>query len=222
MQCKATSKRHQRQCRNPAMRGLEVCRMHGGKTPRGPASPHFKDGRYSRFLPSRLFAQYCAAANDPRLLELRESIATVDARIVDLLQRVDSGEAGSLWRQTQTAMGRIQRAQARGHGDALEGAVGTLQRLITQGVADYAAWHEVGELIEQRRRLCESEQKRVTMAHEVLTVEQAMMLVGQVVDVIRTHVPDRQVLSAIALDLQALGYRKGHGQAPPDEVARRP
>jgi hypothetical protein len=150
-------------------------------------------------------------------MSLRRDIALTDARIIDLLQRVDTGEAGRIWREAQAAMGRVQRAQARGQVGALEVALGTVQRLITQGAADYAAWHEVGELLEQRRRLCESEQKRVTMAHEVLTAEQALMLMAQVVDVVRKHVPDRQVLRAIALDMQALGYRNGHGQAPPQE-----
>ena len=55
------------------MKGLAVCRMHGGKTPRGPASVHYKDGRWSRFLPSRMLAAYREAGLDPELLSLRET-----------------------------------------------------------------------------------------------------------------------------------------------------
>lgn len=36
------------------MRGKEVCRVHGGKTPGGPASPHFKHGRYSKYMKESL------------------------------------------------------------------------------------------------------------------------------------------------------------------------
>jgi hypothetical protein len=34
-------------CQQPAMRNGR-CRLHGGKTPRGLASPHLKHGRYSQ------------------------------------------------------------------------------------------------------------------------------------------------------------------------------
>ena len=94
MQCKAWSRRNQQQCRNHAMKGLAVCRMHGGKTPRGPASVHYKDGRHSRFLPARMFAAYKAAGLDPELMSLRQDLALLEARLIDVLQRVDTGEAG--------------------------------------------------------------------------------------------------------------------------------
>ncbi len=55
-QCTATSKRSGNQCQKHAMRGRTVCLAHGGKTPRGTASPHFKTGRYSRSLPGHLAA----------------------------------------------------------------------------------------------------------------------------------------------------------------------
>lgn len=218
MQCHATSKRHQRQCHNPAMRGLTVCRMHGGKTPRGPASVHFKDGRYSQFLPACFFDAYERAANDPKLLELRRDIALVDARMIDILKQVDTGESGAMWREAQAAMARFTRAQTQGDIEAMQRALAQVQRLITRGAADYAAWGEIGALIEQRRKLCESEQRRVTMAHEILTVEQAMFLLRQVVATIQRHVTDRQALSAIALELQALGHA-GNGHTPPDDAA---
>ena len=35
-------------CKNPCVRGRNRCRMHGGKTPRGWASPHYKHGFYSK------------------------------------------------------------------------------------------------------------------------------------------------------------------------------
>lgn len=53
--CKATSKGTGLQCENPAMKGREVCYHHGGKTPRGVDSPHFKTGERSLYyLPTKL------------------------------------------------------------------------------------------------------------------------------------------------------------------------
>jgi hypothetical protein len=204
MQCRATAKRTQLRCRKHAIRGREVCRVHGGRTPRGPASVHWKGGRYSRHLPARLAAQYEVAARDPKLTELKSDIALVDARIIDLLQRVDTGEAGIVWRQAQAAMAAFEREQARQNVDGMKLALEQVQRLMTHGAEDYAVWEEISELIEQRRKLCDSESKRLVMLQQMLTVEQAMLLLETVTAIIQRHVPDRQTLQAIAFEIQGL------------------
>lgn len=99
MQCHAKT-RSGAPCRGQAMLNGR-CRMHGGATPAGVALPHFRTGRRSRDLPARLAARYQEARSDPQLLELREGIALVDARIADLLARVDAGESGARWRALQ-------------------------------------------------------------------------------------------------------------------------
>jgi hypothetical protein len=210
MQCKAFSRRNQQQCRNHAIKGLQVCRMHGGKTPRGPSSANYNDGRHSKFLPSRMFAAYREAGLDPELMELRDDIALLDARIIDVLKRVDTGEAGVIWQAAQAAMVRFDREWAQKDGAGMELALADMRRLMPQGAADYAAWREIGELIEQRRKLVESEQRRLTLAHEIISRDQAMALVGQVVDILQRHVRDRNILNDILLDVQALGHR-GNG-----------
>ena len=77
------------------MRGHTVCLAHGGKTPRGAASPHFTTGRYSRSLPGHLVAAYERARADPTLRSLRDELALVDAMIADHLHQLadDSPEA---------------------------------------------------------------------------------------------------------------------------------
>lgn len=87
-QCTATSKRSGNQCRKPAMKGRTVCLAHGGRTPRGVASPHFKTGRHSRSLPGHLVADYERALNDPKLLSLRDEIALNEAMLVTVLHQL--------------------------------------------------------------------------------------------------------------------------------------
>lgn len=204
MQCTAKSKRTHEQCRDQAMKGREVCYHHGGKTPIGPGSPHFRTGSFSKFLPSRMAADFDAAMGDPELVSLRKEIATVDARIIDVLKRVDTGEAGVIWQAAQTAMGRFDRAWNDKNGEAMEAALAEIRRVITQGRSDWAAWKVVvGELIESKRKLIDTEQRRVTLAHESLTADRAMMMMAQVVRILQKHVTDRQILGAIAADMQA-------------------
>src|SRR3954465_9212974 len=78
------------------------CRMHGGKSLAGPASPSFTTGRHSKYLPRRLLARYQEMAHDAELLALRDEIALIDARIADVLGRVESGESSRIWRELAT------------------------------------------------------------------------------------------------------------------------
>jgi hypothetical protein len=178
------------------------CRMHGGATPSGIASPAYRTGRYSRHLPARLAARYQEATSDPELLELRAEVALVDARLADLLARVDSGESGQLWANLYAARGAL--LEARRRNDALGQAVAlnTIIDLVGRGHADYAAWAEIGQTVEQRRRLVESERKRLVEAQQMITVEKAMLLIGAIGGIIKSHVTDRAQLTAIS---QAIG-----------------
>lgn len=191
-------------CKAQAINGKRVCRVHGGATPGGLASPHYKTGKYSRYLPARMAARYEEAVGDPALLELRGDIALVDARLGDLLQRVDTGESGALWARLMQA--RLDLLAYRRAGDAVKTAeaLNTLLDLVGQGHADYRAWAEVGQVVEQRRRLVESERKRLVEMQQTLTVEKAMLLIGAIGGIIKAHVQDRHVLSAISNDIQAL------------------
>jgi len=211
MKCTAKSKRSGKRCRRDAMLGRNVCYIHGGKTPRGLASPHTKLGRWSKDLPLRLAARYQESQGDHRLLELREDIALLDARTSDVLQRVDTGESGEKWRQLRQAWAEYKRA---GSGDAQAAALGWVGALITIGADDWAAWDNVRTLLEQRRRLVESERRRVVELQQVITAERAALLFGLITETIRRHVKDPAALGAIAEELGRLAGGEGLGDLP--------
>ena len=189
------------------------CRLHGGKTPRGLASPHFKHGRYSTALPDRLLARYAAAAADPDLIVLRHDIALVDALIADVLLRLDSGESGALWRALREATDQFEaRRRARdtaGAGESLE----EILALVRRGDADGAVRREVLEHLDQRRKLAAEERKRLAELQASITAERAMALVAAIVGVVRSHVHDQALLAAIAADVGGLVGRTG-GEPP--------
>jgi hypothetical protein len=151
-------------------------------------------------------AQYRAAVQDPTLMELRRDIALVDARIIDLLQRVDTGESSAVWQEAKATLRRFHRAQARQDPEKMREHLHVLQELIERGANDYAAWAEIGAEVERRRKLVESEQKRLVLASEMLSAEQAMHLLTVVVDVIKRHIPDAKTLRAIAGDVERLTH----------------
>ena len=182
--------------------------MHGGKTPSGIASPHFRHGRQSKYMPSRLLERYTEALDDPDLLALRDELALVDARLTDVLGRVDTGEAGRHWLALADAWRRMEEATDEA---TRRDAFMDIATRIKAGVADYAAWDDVLRLVEQRRRLAESERKRMVEMQQMVTTDKALALVSLLIDVVRRHVTDRKALSAISEDIRRYALASAGG-----------
>lgn len=191
-------------CQSPPVKGSRRCRMHGGTQPVGPASPNFKTGRYSKLLPKRMAATYAQAQADGELLALKDEIALLDSRLADVLGRVDTGESSRLWTDLQFTWGEMQAARRAEDAKLTAQKLNDVGRLIAQGTSDYAAWADVRALIDQRRRLVESERKRLVEMQQMMTTERAMVLLSVVIDTVRKHVTDRDALQGIATDIRAL------------------
>lgn len=203
-QCDAQSKRSGEQCKKDAIPGSSKCHMHGGKGLIGVAHPNFKHGRYSDHLPSRLAGRYENALADPLLLELRDEIALVGTRQGELLERLDSGLTLGKWFAAQAAYGDLMMAVEQRDQEAWQGAINALGNALNATGNEGAIWGEVIALSEQRRKLVESEQKRLLTAQQLISAEQAMVLLARVTESIRKHVSDPSALAAIAAELRAI------------------
>lgn len=141
------------------MVGRAVCGLHGGLTPRGLASPHWKHGRYSRDLPSRLAARYIEARDDPDALDLLGEIAMIDTRLGELAANLD--DAGD------------------------------------DPAATAAAWAEVRECLQDRRRLVEAETRRRAASNGMMSVAEVTNCIAAVLSAVRDAVDDRQTLAVV-------------------------
>lgn len=88
--CKALSKRTGERCKNAPTPGRELCRFHGGKTPRGLNSPNYRHGRYSRAFNEANAARFAAIMDDPELLSTRDEIAALTLRLEALISRAEA------------------------------------------------------------------------------------------------------------------------------------
>jgi hypothetical protein len=228
MQCHAKAKHRGQRCRQAVVPGMDVCHYHGGKTSRGPASPQFRTGRYSKFLPSRLVARYHESLNDPELTSLRSELALTDARLVDLLGRVHSGESGALWLKLQRAYRDFRRDQHAGNVVKMREAFAAMETHLEAAVVDTEAWAEIHEPIETRRKLAATESQRLITLRQMITAEQAMLLIGTITDIVTRHITDKQVLTNITIELQRLmevgearyGLEPGDDGGPSAEASR--
>jgi len=206
MQCKAKARSTGKRCRRHAVNGYKVCQVHGaGSVHKGrPGGRPIVSGRYSKYLPNRLLARYQEAANDKNLLSLHHEIAVVEARITDIMIRVDTGEAGTHWQLVNGIFVDIMTAIRKQDSGTIIEAVNKGLRISDKGVNDYAAWNEIGNLFEQRRRLSESERKRLVEMENIVTAEQALMLMVAISDIIRKAIPDQVIVNQISYELSRL------------------
>lgn len=206
LQCEAKANSTGERCKKPAEPGYNVCRLHGGKTPRGMASPHWKGKGISMALPKRMLQRFQEAMEDDELLSTRSGIALLAARLDDLLKRVDTGESGQLWDRLKASKRELMSAHRRKDKEAESEALNAMLATIDAGHSDYAAWREIGSVLQQYRKLSESEQKRLTALDQMVKVEDMNLFVYKIMDSLRTHVTDRAILQAITSDLNAVLY----------------
>lgn len=203
IQCNAI-KSNGEQCRSFAINGTTKCRAHGGASPRGLASPHYKDGRYSKSLPRHLLTHYKAAMSDGRIVSLREDIAVVDARFAELLERIDSRETTSAWAQAREAQTIIRAGFGAQDTTMIQAGMRQLTDALSAGQADYKTWDEITKIIEVRRRLVESERRFMVELQQMLTIEDVTMIIDALASSIKRNVTDVRALSAIQQDITAI------------------
>lgn len=178
-------------CMAPMQNGR--CRNHGGTTPKGIASPHFKAGRQSRYMPDLLVPRYEAAMQDKELLNLTTDLALVEARLDELLKRVYTGEAGSLWRDARSQFARFREALRESDDSSARSALQNLESLLMRGNADTATWAEIHDTVEQRRKLVESESKRREKMREAIAAEEAMNLFRSLTNAVKESIASMDI-----------------------------
>ncbi len=193
------------------------CKRHGGTQPTGMASPSYVNGsRCNKYrdLPSRIAGQYIEAQQDPDLLSTRNDIALCDARLADLIRRVDDGGGSAIWealRKTDESMKEALQADDKA---GFQKCLRSMHLTIKRGAADYAVWADIMDTIERRRKLSETEHKRLVAMQQMITGEQALVMVGIITGMIKAgaekHINDtrdRQAfLSEMANEMRTVAH----------------
>lgn len=97
--CEA-KKRNGELCQKFPIQGRTKCRLHGGSTPRGVASVHFKHGKYCSRLPPRLKQLYEETGRpyEAQTLSCQSELRLIDTLLSDLTGSLgDSGDNTEMW-----------------------------------------------------------------------------------------------------------------------------
>jgi hypothetical protein len=172
--------------------------MHGGKTPKGLVASNLQTGRYSRYLPARLHDRYMAAITDSELLDLRSELALLDSRMTELIERLeDSPDSSRLWKKLQSLFSQFDRHNSAGQVAEAAADLSEMRGIVKAGLGEWAIWSEIREHIEQRRRLTESERKRLIDMEAMITAEDANLLIVALTQAVREVVSDPDDLHRI-------------------------
>jgi hypothetical protein len=156
--------------------------LHGGLTPAGTASPHFKHGRRSRYLrdlPKELRKDFIRASNDSDLISLREEILLRAVRTNQLLRELSKTQAPP-W---GTVVEKFNDCKLRLGQEGFTEKFAELETTIGQGQGaankQEKTWQELRALGQDKARLTATEQKRLIDLKGTMPVEEAAFIVRQ-------------------------------------------
>lgn len=223
-QCLSKSRTTGVQCKQKAIPPTTRCHYHGGRSLRGPGHPNFKHGLYSELvqaMPAHMKGVFERTMNRDDLVHLRGEIALLEAREVDLLQQVQGGGSKDFWKKIRSLRKKHDALQealedARANGakwdqakvDEKQAEIDTVTTeilgMIDKGADEAQVWEEILSTVEMRRRLSDTERRRLEMLQAFLTPDQALAFASNLVAIIRDVVADRKQISAIVARVQAL------------------
>lgn len=207
--CRAKSKRSGQQCGKWAMCGRDVCRAHGGATPRGIGLPQSKHLRYSRSVPSRLSQSYAEILGDSKKLDLDNELAVIVARSQEILASLYLGDSDAWRRRLRSEKRRMERARRNGDDSAVAEHLSAIMRMIEHGAPDGERWIEWLDNTEQLRKIAESERKRRVEDQQIVTTEEVMALLGALTGIVMRHVPDERTRQILGRQIDALIFFPG-------------
>lgn len=183
-------------CHQPAMENGK-CRLHGGKTPKGIASPHFKDGRWSEHMPAPFQENYQRARGDKDNLQFNDDIALIDAMILANLPKLETRESGAAWKAIKKSVTDLRKSFADEDYGRVLVTVDEMVEIVNEQMLFYATEEEIKSSLEQRRKLAESEQKRRINMQQFVDSQDAMAMVTALLQSVKENVTDASTLTAI-------------------------
>jgi len=190
-------------CEQPAMANGR-CKKHGGLTPAGADSPHFKHGGRTRHMPKRIAELAAEADNDTELLNIRADIVLLETRIRELFATLGDKHSGELWDATKKAYDLLQKAKRSGKQSQIDEAEFQLNATITAGYNDSQAWRELRALAQEKAVLSKEERLRLKETQQTMTYQQANTLLAAVAAAVHRWVSDKEERAGLSAAIYAL------------------
>ena len=148
------------------------------------------------------------AIGDPNLLDFRQDIALLSARLMELLQ---TGESAPLWSSAQKAVVELKTAFTQKNTEGIFRWLRDLEDLVTRGNADSLRWQEIYELANNVASLKDKEHRRLIAMQQMITAEHFIGLLGQIAMIAKQsirHEDDLERFSTLLNEYRALDSQR--------------
>lgn len=193
-----------RYCMAKPSKGSTVCRIHGGKSPKGLASPHLREGRYSKYMPKGLRPIAKEAYEDPELLSLRDELVVQTSWIAHKLNEFNKTPPPD-YSTILSVFHQLRKAKKPEDQPPL---MDKLEELLQRGrsVAIYHASLEesIRTLIQDRTKTAQAEWKRLHDLNALVPFDQVLVMLDNLLMAVRDVVADERKLSQIQEVMQRL------------------
>ena len=179
-------------CGSPLLYPNFKCRKHGGPNSRlaGIASPTYKHGRLSKFLPKNLRSRYNVAVNDDNLLALTDEIAALQAREEELFASLSRQDGPTTAEQLFKIWEELTAARDSRDTAGMQTAMQQIGALIQEGAAEQLKWRDIVKLFHDKRALVESERRRQVELRQMVAIDEIMLFLRAVLHTVRQGVLD--------------------------------
>lgn len=193
---------HHIRCSSRMVMANGRCRMHGGPTPSGVDSPHWRGKGRTKDLPTRLAEKVEAYINDPNHLSLSTEMALLDVRLVEVMGKLDLKESEPLWGRLLGTWNQLKEAVVAGEEEKVQELMDRMDEHFQDHSTEREVWKEARDIMEDRRRLTDTERKREEFLEANVSAKQMAAFLGVVRLAILEEVQDPDQRARVALRLQ--------------------
>lgn len=216
MQCTAKSKQSGEQCKKDAMLGRNVCHIHGGKTPKGAASPHFKTGAHSKYLPTKLGAIYESIESDleanvlSRNIRLRETLIRQNLALIE-----DAPDAAQAWDSLRKELDNLTASFQDENYGKVAVSLDKLGRMVDERQLYHLSVAEIRKDLNEQRNDTSAKAAITLKGENAIGVTELMAFVGAMMNLISTTVSNANERNRIYDAIERLTSAK---ESPPREL----
>jgi hypothetical protein len=192
-----------RHCQKPVREEGMACKDHGGKSKKGMAAPNYQGGRYSKYMQGLPREDFDASLAADDLLNLTPEIALLETRVAELLRDLQNGAGKNDWLKAQQYLRQFTNALQLPADDPntplrQAEALTALSDTINGGARVAGIWDDILPFVKEKGALADKEIKRRTIATDFMQVEAAKLLFRALVEAVKSHVSDPDILARIS------------------------
>lgn len=204
-------------CQRYPVEGRNRCRLHGGASLLGPASPAYRTGRYSKLLPEGLRKSYDRALQDEDALSVANEVHLIQARIDQLVERLHGQDSSRMWRELSEAWTEFKAANRTKDLGMMAHAGAKIDGILSKCSHEEQQWSELVKMVREKSDIAAKEWRRIVDMQQIITLDKGMVLVNTLSDLVLRHVKDRATRAAIADEINRV-LMVGNKRDRDDEV----